>query len=278
MQLNTVVCLIFAIATFPGTGVSENTAREFVTFTHFRSPAEGSDMETIYDELRQPNTVAELLESAGFGPEVTGAISWIAAGSATQCTLVFKQPNPDLDTAVLRENVRRYVESRRTGLTKEFVLARLTPQKGNPQPDSPAAAAITLARNFLPGVRDGDLKPLAEYPASFPKGALPLMNLDQKRCLVMEDKVVSRIFIMSEDANTVFYSCWISSLDLRDLRKPEVNKIVGETVDYVSKTTGENPGSRGWLGGYWLILDKRLKDENITWHSPQALNSGHIFD
>jgi hypothetical protein len=236
-------------------------------------------METIYEEMNDPLVVSQILQTTGFEANMMGSISWVVAGGRDDCKIVFRQTDPRLDTSNLREAVRKYVEARRLGLSKEFVIPRLVIKRPFSPPASPAAAAVLLAQQILPGIGDDDIRMLKTSLASFPTGSLPNMDADLGRSFVMQDTAVSHFFVLSENKKDVSFHCWISSVDLNQLRLPEMRRLVDQTVKEVSKGTGRSPGRRNWLGGYWLVLEKKLtRFPDLQWHSPEKLNPLHLFD
>ena len=186
--------------------------------------------------------------------------------------------NP-LETEELRACVRRYVECRRLGLTKDFIIPRLVAAKPFVPPKGPGAPAVQTAREFLPGISNEDIKPLSQFPASIPRGSMPWFDIDSGRCFVVKDSIVSHVFVVSEDGKECTFHCWISSLDLKERQTPEMRRIADQAKERVTKGTGRKPGERAWMGGYWMELGTSLnRVPGLQWQSPEALNPTHIFD
>jgi hypothetical protein len=188
---------LFACVLGAGGDVEANELTEITQF-HARCAVPGSDMETIHDEMKAPVFLERMLKLVGH-PGNWGAFHWIVGGGKDSYSIAVRQFDANADPGKLLEYLRRYVECRRLGLSKEFVLQRLVAPVPFVPPKGPAAAAVSAAREFLPGISEQDIKPLTHYPGSFPEGSASWIDVKSGLCYVMRDSVISRIFTLTKD-------------------------------------------------------------------------------
>src|SRR4051812_33994218 len=165
--MKAIVLLLMAVG-LAGTSFAEPPAA-FEIVVDPKNSVEGNDAEALYDEMNRVELRQALAESCDLKPELGLAINWTVGSGKSGFTIALLPPEgvSAADAEKLLNVIRKYVELRRVGLTKDFIVPRLK----SPQPaagGAPANSPLAMAQSFLPGATEKDFQQIDRRIASFP--------------------------------------------------------------------------------------------------------------
>jgi hypothetical protein len=269
--MKAIVLLLMAVG-LAGTSFAEPPAA-FEIVVDPKNSVEGNDAEALYDEMNRVELRQALAESCDLKPELGLAINWTVGSGKSGFTIALLPPEgvSAADAEKLLNVIRKYVELRRVGLTKDFIVPRLK----SPQPaagGAPANSPLAMAQSILPGATEKDFQQIDRRIASFPL----VSSKDPKDTdlFVLSDKYVSYLmFLPKARESGGARGFWISTIDIEKASDPDLQKAISQSIAEADQSVKETADPSQWKLIYWSLLGGRIKKlYNTRWLSPADLN------
>jgi hypothetical protein len=207
---------------------------------------------------------------------------------------VYQIGNSDRAFKTMSEQLRIYSASRDEGHTRDFCMAALTNRTDLSSVTDPYLRALLKERPMLPADRLTNSASTAytnkagtivsqSTSTTFVNGKMVTTNVTEKPkgdevgqrvdYVLVDGEIAWVYFVQFKPDGTVDY-VMESRRDAKEF-DPKYSQTIKEVEDEVKKA---GIHGRGSVHIFWSIVQKKLKNNGIDWHSPAELNPNTRFD